>query len=179
MKTNFAMLLLAGTFATAAHASNVLPDSCGDPKMHFTIETRKSDGKVPPPSDGKARLVLEYPVVWTGLHLGTGGGDLRVGMDGTWLGAAGSNSFFTVEIDPGEHHLCVSEAGALGGVKKDGIAMATLKAEAGKTYFFQYKINFQAQNKSTLRTFTFGPVDEDDGRFQTKSLKVSEFTKGN
>jgi len=177
MKHKLVLFACIFTLASVARASTVLPDSCGDAKTNFTIEKKKSDGKVPAPAEGKALLVLEYPVIWTGVHLGTGGGDLRVGMDGAWLGAAQSNSYFTVQIDPGEHHLCVTEAGAFGGVKKDGIAMAKVNAEAGKTYFYQYKLTFQVQNKATARTFNFALADEDEGRFQVKSLKRSEFTK--
>lgn len=173
------LVLLACTFAltTLAHASNVLPDSCGDAKTTFSIAKKKSDGKVPPPAAGKAMLVFEYPVIWTGLHLGIGGGDLRVGMDGTWLGAAKSDSYFSVEVDPGEHHLCVTEAGVLGGVKKDGIGLATVKAEAGKTYFYQYKLTFQVLDETTTRSSNFAVTDEDDGRFQVKALKLSKFSK--
>ncbi len=179
MKLKLAFLACTFALTTLAHASNVLPDSCGDAKTTFHISKMKSDGTVPPPAAGKAMLVFEYPVIWTGVHLGTGGGDLRVGMDGTWLGTAKSDSYFAVEVDPGEHHLCVTEAGVLGGVKKDGIGLASVNAEPGKTYFYQYKLTFQVLDEATTRSSSFAVTDEDDGRFQIKALKLSKFTKNN
>ncbi len=179
---NLKLALLAGTFAFTglAHASNVLPDSCGDTKTRFSIVKSDADGKIAGPAEGKARLVLAYPVIWSAPHWGgkgTGGGDLRVGMDGNWIGAAESATYFTVEIAPGEHHLCVTEYGAFGRSKQDGIAMGKFNAEAGKTYFYEYKLNFGRVGDVITRDVSFSMVDEDEGRFQVKALKVSDFTQ--
>jgi len=172
----FLSAVLTLGFAATAYASTTLPDSCGSDKVKFDIEKTKSDGTLPPVSEGKSRIVFIDTVLWTGVHIGGGGNTTRFGIDGTWVGATSGNSYFTIEIAPGEHHLCSAEQGVFS-AKKDTVNMTSFTAEAGKTYFFEYKVNMQAAYKANLKTASLSAVDGDEGKYRLKSLQISTFTK--
>ena len=84
----------------------MLPDACGDDSVKFDVKTEKGQPAPAPPPAGKAQIVFiqnfEKPSnTWMSPTI-------RVGMDGAWVGANQSNSYFTLTVDPGVHHLCVS-----------------------------------------------------------------------
>jgi hypothetical protein len=49
-----------------------------------------------------------------------------MGLDGEWVGATQRNSYFSLSVDPGEHHVCATEGGQL-------FAFAHFTAEAEKS----------------------------------------------
>jgi len=186
MRTNATFLLsfFALTLASAAHASRtVLPDACGDDKVHYDVEAKKDQPAPAAPADGKAQIVfietLNRPSFWTGAHVS----DIttRFGMDGAWVGAARSNTYFTLDIAPGTHKLCTSVKG-----NKDMIAMTSFTAEAGKTYYYEFKIeptvshgqvmvSGGATGASTSVTLnsSFKSLDEDEGKFRIKASALA------
>jgi hypothetical protein len=112
MKTKFVMLMLAATLVTTAHASKfVLPDSCGSEKVDFDVNSKKDQPAPAPPEEGKAQIVFIESLEKSGV-LGTPTN--RYGMDGAWVGANKGNSYFTVSVAPGEHHLCSNWAKNVG-----------------------------------------------------------------
>jgi hypothetical protein len=184
MKTKIVTLLLAATVATVAHASApVLPDSCGDPGITFDAKTDIAIAPLAPPAEGKAQVVLIMTVVKKGGHgafvPGIRNFTTRFGMDGSWLGAAGNNSYFSVDVTPGEHHLCANVQNTLSGAK-DMIGMQTFTAEAGKVYYFEFvatRISTVTENSSdNYYSSTFTAVDADEGKFRTKALQISTST---
>jgi len=55
---------------------------------------------------------------------------------GQWIGADCLGSYVTIDIQPGEHHLCANVQGE----KESPVfttALNALSAEAGKTYYFR------------------------------------------
>jgi hypothetical protein len=142
MKTKFVMLMLAATLVTTAHASKtVLPDSCGADKVKFDVDSKKDAPAPSGPAEGKAQIIFIETLNRPSTALAVFGGPhvpdyvTRFGMDGAWVGAAKANSYFAVDVAPGEHHLCTSVKGS-----KDLIGMDSLTTEAGKTYYVEYKI---------------------------------------
>jgi hypothetical protein len=170
--------------ATSAYAApKILPDACGDPSILFNATVAKTPGPKPEaPSAGKAQLVfiLVAAKKGGGSIFGIHDWTTRVGMDGKWLGAAGNNSFFAVDIAPGEHHLCATVQNSMSGAK-DMIGMKKFTAEAGKVYFFQFstmKTTVNADKSSqNFYAFQFDPVDEDEGEFRIKALPASTFAQ--
>jgi uncharacterized protein DUF2846 len=84
----------------------------------------------------------------------------RLGLDGAWVGATHSNSYFYFPVEPGEHHLCaIWQAGAL--APTSGSAAAHFTAEAGHIYYFR------AQNISLsdgTKTIEFRRLDGDEAQ---------------
>ncbi len=91
----------------------------------------------------------------------------RWGVDGTWVGATHSDSYFYFPVEPGEHHLCaIWQAGGL--APTSGPAAAHLTAEAGHIYYFR------AQNSSLpdgTKTIEFRRLDSDEAQ-----LLVNRYT---
>jgi len=175
MKSSFLFLPLILAASSAASASTPLPDSCGSDKVRFEVSKAKGQATIPTPAEGKARIVFIDTVLWTGVHIGGGGNTTRFGIDGAWAGATSGNSYFTVEVAPGEHHLCSAEQGAFS-AKKDTVNMTSFTAEAGKIYYFEYKVQMQAAYKSNLKESALAAVNEDEGKYRIKALEVATST---
>ena len=92
---------------------------------------------------------------------------MKVGLDGTWVGANQHNSYFSVSVEPGEHHMCANpqtrfQAGRL-------IALAHFTAEAGKVYYFRTR--FLGNNNQIQ--FDFDPIDSDQAQYLIASYPLS------
>jgi hypothetical protein len=188
MKTRFALLLLAATLATATAWAkpNILPDACGKDEIKFDVDTAKDAPMPGAPAEGKAQIILietfNRPSAWTGVHVSDYA--VRFGLDGTWIGATKSNSYFAIDVAPGDHHLCSSVRGS-----KDLIGTSTFNAEAGKIYYFEYKINpgISRGNASVIGSGGsasgstvsisisggFSQLDQDAGSFRVKASALA------
>jgi hypothetical protein len=82
----------------------------------------------------------------------------RLALDGAWVGATHSDSYFYFPVEPGEHHLCAIWQG--GGLDPTTAPAAVhFTAQAGHSYYFR------AQNgslKDGTKTIEFGSVDSDE-----------------
>ena len=157
-------------------AKTVLPDACGDEKTTFNVSTKEVDSPVEPPPEGKARIVFIETFDHTALMTGE---TTRFGVDGTWVGANRGDSYFVVDLAPGEHHLCANWQ------KKKDAGVLSLSVEAGKTYYYQArvrKVKNQAHGFAGGQSVTVGQVErgfeagilpDDEGKFRVKASKLS------
>jgi hypothetical protein len=84
----------------------------------------------------------------------------RLAMDGSWLGATHSDSYFYFSVAPGEHHLCVTwQSGGFDPASE--VAATHFTAEAGQVYYFRVQ-NGSLQDGT--KTIEFGPLDSDEGQ---------------
>jgi hypothetical protein len=187
MNAKLGIFLLAFTLATAAHALEiVLPDACGSDKIKFDVETKKNQPPPAAPADGKARIVFIFTFSKVVATLGKAG-TTRFGIDGTWAGAASQDSYFVVDVVPGEHNLCSamqSQALTSKNFQKTTIGMSTFTAEAGKTYYFEFLLSQGVAHVSTGGTpgtavsasTSFARLDDPQGKFRVKSSALSTST---
>ena len=157
MRTILAILLFAASAcaqsappATAAAVCSNLPNTI------FEIKTENGEHAAQPAA-GKALVYFlqddtkyfEHPRPTT-----------RLAVDGAWVGATHSDSYFYVSVEPGEHHLCANWQG--GGLQPVvAVAAAHFTAKAGHSYYFR------AQNSSVKdgeKTIEFARVDSDEGQ---------------
>jgi hypothetical protein len=180
-----AAMLLAGVAkapaaaASAAVGPTILPDSCGDNKVRFEVKEEKNPPRPSEPEAGKAQVVLIESFVHSGYSWGAP--TTRVGMDGAWIGANHGNSYFTITVDPGEHHLCSDEAPGLGGPHSK-IGLAKFTAEAGKVYYFETVVTFPVDSDGSPRhsgtaqlDLELKQVDEDEGKYRVKAFELSKW----
>ena len=198
MKIKFALALAAILTAMPALASTVLPDACGSDKVKYNVNDTKPTDATPAiaPVEDKARIVFIETVINTGFLFGGPSFTTRFGVDGAWAGAADNNTYFTVDVAPGLHHICSAVQGAFS-APKDKIGIASLNAEAGKVYYVAYMItNKNGGHSVTVMGGTpagggapaapssvYIPhtdssnglliLDEDEGKFRVKSSKIS------
>ncbi len=148
----FALLFAASAFAQAPSA--VLPAACGPQAVSFTVHLDKNQHAVLQPEPGKARV---YFVQASGL--------IRYGIDGAWVGANRGHSYFSVSVEPGEHHVCAQMQGL-------GAPMAELThftAKAGEVYFYRARLPPTLEG---LYLF-FNPIDSDEGKSLIASYSLS------
>ena len=82
----------------------------------------------------------------------------RLAVDGAWVGATRSDSYFYFSVDPGEHHLCAGwQAGGL--QPTAGVAAVHFTAVAGHVYYLRVQ-NGSLKDGGT--TIELGRVDSDE-----------------
>jgi hypothetical protein len=106
---------------------------------------------------------------------------MRVGLDGTWVGAFKGappsfgnggrptyNYYLYVSVEPGEHHMCASAQ--LG--KEDLVTLTHFTVEAGKVYF----VGIQGFKSDYSRSIDLNPMDSDEAKYliATSPLSVSQ-----
>ena len=173
MKSTHVVLLVCGllAFASQAKAKTILPDACGDDSVKFDVKTEKDQPVPAAPVEGKAQIVLVGTVPFEGAlaHWPA----IRYGINGTWVGANKSNSYFTLNVDPGVQNLCVSAQGVMRGMAKDLVDMQTFTAEAGKVYYFEARFGMIGGNSGGVVTFGLAPLNENEGKYRVKAWKLS------
>ena len=151
--------------------ATILPDACGDDKVKFDVKTERS--KTPPsaPEADKAQIVFienENQMIGPFMYA-----TVRFGMDGAWAGANNNNSYFTVTVDPGVHHLCASWQSAIHMLKKS-IDVASFTAEAGKVYYFAAQVMVISTGDNNANyAFSLSQLDEDAGKYRVKAWKLA------
>jgi hypothetical protein len=171
MKRKLIVLMIAVALASAAPAwaKTVLPDACGDDKVKFGVKTERPPSKPAGPANGKSLVVLIEDGNLIGAFMVA---TVRYGMDGAWVGANTKHSYFSFEVDPGEHHLCASWQSI--GAFKSSVGMQSFIAEAGKTYYFASDASAE-HTQGGGYNFEFSQLDDDDGKYRVKAYKVSKF----
>lgn len=159
MKPSRGLLLLCATLAFAAQARAILPDSCGQDAVRFDVTTQITQPAPTAPAAGKALLVFfedqnSEPHNWVS-RLDT----VRFAMDGAWVGANKGNSYFTLEVTPGIHHLCASWQGGI-----HGFDVAPVNAEPGKVYYFAAEVT----DTEYFDNFSLTQLNDDQGQYRLK-----------
>ncbi len=95
-------------------------------------------------------------------------------MDGVWVGAVQHNSYFSVSVEPGEHHVCARPQSRLSPATSEKyasvlLALAHFTAEAGKVYYFRTR-SFGSQ---TQETFDLDPIDADQAKYLVANYPLS------
>ena len=155
---------------------------CGSANIKFEVSTTKRAPAVPSLDPARARVFfLQDDLRFQGGVRPT----TRFGIDGQWVGATHANSYFYVDVDPGEHDVCANwqsvHFGTNFGVPKRATAAAHLTAEAGKTYYFRAEDTTKmgptggenATEVVTRAQVVFGPVDPDEARVLINSFSFS------
>jgi Protein of unknown function (DUF2846) len=163
MKSVIVIVLVAASSFAQSQSSAVAP-ACGPTDVNFAVKQNDSQQAPAQPEPGKA---LIYFVQETGAGNCVGVCVTRIGLDGEWIGAMKHNSYFSLSVDPGEHHACVNiqSRTPLGKVQ----AFARFNAEAGKVYYMGTK----AIVRDNTTRLEIGPIDSDQGKHLVASLPTS------
>jgi hypothetical protein len=151
------LVLIALFFVTSAFAqaqSVGLPPACGPKNVSFDVKLDKSQHTQAPPEPGKARVYfLQDSFV------------ARIGMDGAWVGANRGHSYFSVSVEPGEHHVCAK----VDVVSEHPVEVASFTAEAGKVYYFRARL---VSVEGGLYLF-LAQADNDEAKYLMDSYSLS------
>jgi hypothetical protein len=172
MKTISSAMLLFLALAGASFAQAPTGDApvCGPLDVRFDAQTEAGQ---PPaqPEPGKALIYVIEDFKKAPGELGNP--TIRIGLDGSWIGAMRANSYIFFSVDPGEHHLCTSWQSHLKRLSSLA-SFSHLAAEAGNTYYFRARITYvSAGNAVASMDLNLDSLDPDEGRFLVASNRMS------
>jgi hypothetical protein len=159
-----ALIALLFALAALAQAQTAgLPAACGPKDSSFDVKLDKSQQTPAPPEPGKARVYFIQ-------NLGPRNfiAVINVGLDGAWVGANKDNSYFSVSVVPGGHHVCENVKSHFS-VYGRLVEFADFTAEAGKVYYFRARLSF-GENQPSLE---LEPVDSDQAKYLIASYPLS------
>ena len=159
--------LFAQDDAAAARAAA----GCGSEQVNFTVKADKKQHPAPQPEGGKGLVYVFADVTPGNYGDGVLGITTRVGLDGAWVGANSSHSYFFFAVSPGDHRLCTNWQSSVGWRSKVAKAV-TLTAEAGKIYYFRTKMlpTSERQNEVIMK---LEPLDPAEGQLLIASSSLS------
>lgn len=131
-----------------------LMTACGPLEASVAVSLDSSPHIPQQPQPGKA---LIYFIHDAGQDAGFTYPSTRIGMDGKWVGANKKSSWFSLTIEPGEHHLCAAIQYPFTATV---VALAHLTAEAGKVYFYR------TTYLSGTAYLGLQPIDSDEAAYQ-------------
>ena len=166
LKALFAVL--AAFFSPPLIAQNQpapLPAACGNLTVNMAVQLTHNASAAQQPEPGMARIDF---IQQSGMPVLIGYPTTKIGIDGQWVGANKKNSYFSVSVAPGEHHLCAKMQSAF--LPKD-IELAHMTAEAGKVYYYRTRI-FDSKYGPIYLFLT--PVDSDEGKYLVASYPLAK-----
>ena len=176
MKTAFAAILFVSGFLLFPSSLFAQDHAAvGPPQVSFAATADGTQHPTPQPDPDKAVVfVIEDLGQCSDCYGGhsiisdVSGALVKVGVDGSWIGATKGDSYIFLATTPGEHHLCVNWQSRLG-ERARSFAMADLNAEAGNVYYFRVKL-FPGQGDFS---FDLDPINSDHGKFLVASSPFS------
>lgn len=98
MTPSLVILLFASVVASPKQANSLGAPGCGPYDVQFDVKTAENKNALPAPESGKALVVFLQDDARFGSRPRP---TTRFGIDGAWVGATHSNSYFYVSVDPG------------------------------------------------------------------------------
>jgi hypothetical protein len=87
-------------------------------------------------------------------------------LDGTWAGANHGNSYFSVSVDPGEHHVCVTLQSSLVAQR---VELAHFTAVADTAYYYRTRLVMSR----SMELLELEPIDNDQGKYLVASFALA------
>jgi hypothetical protein len=172
MRTALIFFLLAvPALAQDKAGTAAAPPACGPDNVKFDVKLDKSQHMLAQPEKGKA---LVYFIQDKGPQsFGIGAAvETVIALDGSRVGANRNNSYLSVSVEPGEHHVCSTMQSIMEHPFRE---LAHFKAAAGEIYYFRVRVIL---TRAGLNFFLY-PVDSDEAQYLIAAypLSVSHFKK--
>ena len=129
--------------------------ACGPGNVNFRVKLDESQHTLAQPVPGKARVYFFHDA---GTSNTLGFPTVKVAMDGAWAGANHANSYFSVSVEPGEHHVCVYLQSSLFAQR---VELAHFTAEAEKVYYYRTRLVLSR----SVELLELDPIDSDQGKY--------------
>jgi hypothetical protein len=160
-----ALLFAAFASASAQNPSSPLPPACGPNNVDFDVKLDKSPHALTPPESGKARIYILQDIGVAGPPgFTTATGPTMFAVDGAWAGAIHGAAYFSIPVDPGEHHICAATRYFDRVAGTSVLALAHLHTEAGKSYYYRLRLGEYIELE---------PLDTDEGDFVIPNYPLS------
>lgn len=160
----FIMLFAASAFAQTPPVASTA--ACGHENVSFKVKLEESPHTLAQPDPGKARVYFFHDA---GTNITLGYPTVKLAIDGAWVGANHGNSYFSVSVEPGEHHVCVTLQSSLVAQR---LELAHFTAEAEKVYYYRTQLVMSR----SVELLELDPIDSDQGRYMIAFFPLSVST---
>jgi len=159
--------LLPALAGDQASAPAVVKAACGPDNVKFKVS---SSGQRPAaqPEPGKALVYVVEEFDRPRNEIGKP--TIRVGLDGSWVGANRGTSYLFFSVEPGEHHLC-ADWQSLPPWLHVPASLANLTAESARTYYFRARV----MENAGYFTLDLEPVNSDQGQMLVTTSPLSGY----
>lgn len=160
-----ALVLLLFAAGALAQDRPAAPTACGPKNVNFEVKLDESQHTLVPPEPGKARVFFIQdlgPLSCIACTI------TKFGLDGSWAGAVKHNGYFSVSVEPGEHHVCANPQSRFAAANR-WMALAHFTAEPGKVYFFRARAVGDLKNPF----FDLDAIDSDQGEYLIAAFPLS------
>ena len=153
----------ASSFAQDQAAAARTAAGCGPSQTQFDVKLDDTLHIPAQPEEGKA-VVYVFEDDFTGPTM-------RIGVDGTWVGATNGKSFIYFTLAPGEHSVCTEWQSNVFKKTSERVGGAkSLTVEAGKVYYL--RMTFEEVTKASGR-IKLDLTDNAEGQFLLSSSALS------
>jgi len=174
MKTLVVAILLSlpALAADRTPVPAVVKAACGADDVEFSVKLNKDGQPASRPKAGKALVYVVEQYDAPGLQLAKP--TVRVGLDGSWVGANRGTSHLSFSVEPGVHHLCADwqSAQLAPWFLHSQVALTNLTAEAGQTLYYRARAVYQGSGSWTLN---LEAVNSDEGRLLVTTSRLSAY----
>lgn len=154
-------LFAASAFAQAPPTASTA--ACGPEKVSFKEKLDESQHTLAQPDPGKARVYFFHDA---GTSISLGYPTVKLAMDGAWVGANLGNSYFSVSVEPGDHHVCVTLQSSLVDQRME---LAHFTAEAEKVYYYRTRLVMSR----SVELLELDLIDSDQAKYLIASVSLS------
>src|SRR5580692_11652857 len=157
------VLSASPAFAQDQAAAARTAAGCGPSQTQFDVKTDATLHLLAQPEDGKA-IVYVFEDDFTGPTM-------RIGVDGSWVGATNGKSFIYFSLAPGDHRVCTEwQSNVFKKTSERVGGTISLNLEAGKVYYL--RMTFEEVTKASGR-IKLDLADNAEGQFLLSSSALS------
>lgn len=165
-----AVLLFVGVFAAGARAQTAGAPGCGAPEQKFDVTTAKDKAEIKAVPGKALLLVLQNDSIYASRPRPTN----RIGVDGKWVGATHGETYLSVQLEPGEHHLCSSWQSSTVFSSERTSAAAHFTAEPNGVYYYEVKDSFVPNGVGGAIEVKLNLLDSDEGQLMVNDYKQAQ-----
>ncbi len=176
IKTLLVVLLFAGPVWAQDQAAGALAAAgCGPDKVDFAVRKDKKQHPTGQVEPGKALVYVFGDETRDADVSYFGGPTVKLGVDGTWMGATQYQSYFFFPVSTGGHRMCAGWQSSIEKIAKVRTA-ASFRAEAGEVYYFRVVSERRQKREPAIR---IEPLDSAEGALliASSALGVSKTKK--
>ncbi|MGA7340055.1 MAG: hypothetical protein WBE72_06755 [Terracidiphilus sp.] len=162
----FALIALLISAPLGAQTAAELPGSaCGPAATSFKVKLNYASPAPAERDPAKAQVYFIHDagsVVNFSLAYPT----TKIAIDSAWAGANHGDSWFSVELAPGEHHVCATLQSSL---VNQRVELAHFTAQPGHAYYFRTRLVMSGQ----VELLELEPLDSDQGAYLVRFYPMS------
>jgi hypothetical protein len=155
------LFFAASAFGQAAPVGSTA--ACGRDNINFKVKLDQTQHTLAAPEAGKALVYFFHDA---GTPMMVGYPTVKVAMDGAWVGAQHGNSYFSIPVEPGEHHVCIMLQSSLVAQRFE---LAHFTAEAGKVYYYRTRLVMSR----SVELLELDAIDSDQGKYLVATFPLS------